>query len=111
MVLWIDQNKLATSLFEKVFKAERRELYTLQDARDFAYLVTDLRPSLIVLEASTALKDLEAVKKQYKDTDGFLGIPVTILDEVPGLEFIQNRKAPLNSPIDPFSLPQTLDSL
>lgn len=111
MVLWIDQNKLATSLFEKVFKSGQRDFYSLSEAKDFAYLVDDLRPHLIVLDASTAMKDLEAVKNQYAATDGFFGIPVSILDEVPGLEFIRNRKPSLTSPIDPFTLPQVLDSL
>lgn len=111
LVLWIDQNELATGLFEKVFKEKGKKFYTLNSVSDFSYLISDLDPALIVIDAATALKDLESFKKQYEKTGGLLGKPVVIVDPLPGLEFIQKIIGTINRPINPFELPEKLSKL
>jgi hypothetical protein len=111
MVLWIDSNEIATALIEKVFKSQSKPFYFVTSVRDFAYLIRDLAPHLIVLEGATALSELESVKKQYEETEGFLGTPVVLLNSCPELSFIKNVRGELQSPLDPFSLPETLSKM
>lgn len=111
MVLWIDQNDVATKLFERVFKDKGFSFYTLTSVGDFSYLIADLNPSLIVLDAQTALKDLAALERQYFETNAFSGKPVLLVDPLPGLEFIQNVIGELKRPIDPFTLPEILNKM
>ena len=111
LVLWIDQNELATGLFEKVFKDKGEKFYTLNSVLDFGYLISDLDPLVIVVDAATALKDLGAFKRQYDETQGFFGKKVIIVDPLPGLEFVQNLSGTINRPINPFELPEKLRKL
>lgn len=109
LVLWIDVNTFATGLIEKVFKKKNLEFYALSSAKDFAYLIEDLKPALLVIDAKTALDSLERFRAQYEQTSGFAGIPVVILDHQPGLEFIQNRSMHLKRPLDPFEVAEVLN--
>ncbi len=108
LVLWIDRNEFATGLFERVFKQKGHGFYTIASARDFAHLIQDLAPGVIVIDASTALADLEVFKLQYESTSKFQGRPVIIRDPLQGLEFIENINGEINGPIDPFELPELL---
>lgn len=108
LVLWIDQNEIATGLFEKIFKERGKQFYTLASVSDFSYLIRDLNPSIIVIDGETALKDLGRLKIQYEETQGFMGRPVVFLGPVSQLDFIQNVKGTLERPINPFQLPDLL---
>lgn len=111
LVLWIDQDELATGLFARVFKERGMEFYTLNSVSYFSYLISDLNPSLIVIDSATALKDLEVFKKQYEDTRGFQNKPVVLVNPESALEFISNTVGIIKRPIDPFGLPEKLSKL
>lgn len=104
LILWIDGNTFATELIEKVFKKKKLEFYSLPVASDFAYLISDLNPEVLVLDAQTALNALNEVKLQYEKTSGFYGKPVIILNPRAGLDFIKNQIGVLNRPLDPFDM-------
>jgi hypothetical protein len=109
LVLWIDRNELAMGLIEKVFKGKGLQFYGLKNALDFAYLIEDLRPSLIVLESATVLSNLVEFRNQYEQTQEFLGAPIIIVGQKNELAFLNNVVAELQLPIDPFKLPDTLN--
>jgi len=111
LVLWIDGNEFSTKLVEKVFKQNGLSFYALSSVSDFAYLIEDLSPSLIVVDAQTALNDKERFLAQYQATQGFKSIPVVIIDPVAGLEFLESRVGQILRPFDPFSIPKQLGKL
>ena len=111
LILWIDANTFATSLIEKAFKKKDIPFYTLPSARDFVYLIEDLNPAVLVLDAQTLLNDLAQVKDQYEKSDGFKGKPVIILESRPGLEFIANKVGDLLLPLDPFQVHQQIEKI
>jgi hypothetical protein len=111
MVLWIDQNTFASSLFEKVYKKQGLNFYTLAHCEDFSYLIRDLDPEVIVLDASTVLENLEAFKRQFDETNGLYNKPIILVDPKEGLEFITNVRAVIHRPIDAFRLPQQIREL
>jgi DNA-binding NtrC family response regulator len=111
LVLWIDENTFATGLIEKVFNKRDLKFYTISNVSDFGYLVEDLRPEVIVLDSKTGLKDLEALKRQYKETKQFLDIPVILIDPSPELDFIQKRVGEIQRAIDPFKTPELLEKI
>ncbi|HXH75769.1 MAG TPA: hypothetical protein VNJ08_12420 [Bacteriovoracaceae bacterium] len=111
LVFWIDQNEIATKLFEKVFKERGLPFYTISSVSDFSYLIADLNPELLVLDAETALKDLNRLKQQYEATEGFQGKPVILINALPGLEFISNVIGEIKRPINPFQLPDQLNKM
>lgn len=107
LVLWIDKNTFATGLIEKVFKKKDLPFYALSSAEDFAYLVDDLRPAIVVIDASTALESIELFKSQYQQTHAFNGVPVIVIEDLPELEFVDKR-AVLRRPFDPFKIPELI---
>ena len=111
LVLWIDQNTFATGLLEKVFKKKNLPFYTLSSAHDFVYLVEDLKPELLVLDSATGEKYSEDLKRQYLESIVLRNLPVIFIDEVSGLDFIQNRKGMISRPFDPFKIPQKLEEI
>ena len=111
LVLWIDENTFASSLFEKAFKKKGKDFYTLATAQDFAYLVSDLDPEVIVLDAQTALKSKERFIEQFNETSGFNGKPFILLDPKPGLEFVQNKIGEINRPIEAFALVELIEKI
>ncbi len=104
LILWVDSNTFATALLERVFKKEETPFYTLPEANNFSYLVEDLRPSLLVLDAATALHCVDAFQQQYLDSAFLRKIPVVIIDPLPGLEFITNVVGHIQRPFDPFTI-------
>ena len=104
LIFWIDENTFATSLVEKALKSEGLEFYTVASARDFAYLIQDLKPQIVVIDPATVLKDIELFHKQYQDTEGFFGAHVVFLGESAELSFVTNPNSVLSRPFDPFKL-------
>ncbi|MFL5785678.1 MAG: hypothetical protein ACJ76H_13765 [Bacteriovoracaceae bacterium] len=111
LVLWIDSNTFASGLLEKVFRKKGLEFYTVPHARDFLYLVEDLKPSVIVLDASTVKEDLELFRKQYDSSEHFRKTPVVVIGGWTGLEFIQEKKGEMPRTFDPFTVPEALKAL
>jgi hypothetical protein len=111
LVLWIDQNKVSTILLEKVFKNRGLGFYVLSSVNDFAYLIKELNPSVIVVDAQTAIKDLDIFRSQYEQTEGFWNVPVIVLNFSPELQFIKNLAGEIKHPIDPFSIPDQLNKM
>lgn len=108
LVLWIDQNTFATSLIEKVFKKKALPFYTIDSVKDFAYLVDDLEPALIVLDGETFSQNPEAFKEQYSASPKMQGLPFLILDGKGDLSFLNNKIGELKRPLEPFEMPETL---
>lgn len=107
-ILWIDQNELVTGLVERALKAKHMPFYGLKSAQDFDYLIRDLNPSLIVLDPKTCLQHLDAFKRQYEATQGFLGKPVVLLEASDELGFLDPVKGIIGRPFNPFELPEVL---
>ncbi len=108
LVLWIDQNTFASSLLEKVFRKKNLDFYTIPHARDFVYLVDDLKPSLIVIDAATIRQDIEAFRIQYENSQTLRSTPMTVIGTWEGLEFIQEKRREIPRTFDPFSIPDLL---
>lgn len=111
LILWIDQNTFATGLLEKVFKKKNLEFYTVSAAADFSYLVDDLSPELIVLDAQTAVSALEAFKQQYQASEKLRTLPVILIEDAPELDFMGNVIGKLQRPFDPFKIPEKLQQI
>lgn len=108
LILWIDENTFATSLLEKVFKSKNLPFYTLPDAKDFLYLVNDLKPDLLVLDASTVKASEETFLKQYENSEVLASMPVVIIGAEEDLPFLKNKIGSIQRPFDPFEIPQIL---
>lgn len=108
LILWIDQNTFATGLLEKVFKKKALDFYTVPNAKDFLFLVNDLKPAAIVLDTKTALADLEAFKTQLASISG---VPFILVDHQGELPFISEVAGSLNRPFDPFQVPEILNQI
>ncbi len=111
LTLWIDKNELLGPFLEKIFKKQNRGFYLCPNARDFAYLVEDLRPSLIVLDRETGLLDLEVLKAQYEGSSTMRDTAFVVIGEWEGLEFIQNKLGRLPRKLDPFEVPKLVEEL
>lgn len=111
LVLWIDQNTFATGLLEEVFKQKNLDFYSINEATDFLYLIDDLRPELIVLDAMTAIKSLDAFKALYDASEGLRHLPVVLLDETSELHFLENVVGKIKRPFDPFLIPEKLQQI
>ena len=111
LVLWIDQNTFASSLLEKVFKKKGLDFYTIPHARDFVYLVEDLKPSLLVVDAATIRTDLETFRNQYEASENLRKTPVVVIGNWSELEFIVEKKGELGRTFDPFEIPALLERL
>ena len=101
LVLWIDKNEFSTGLIEKVFKKKGLPFYGLNNVQDFDYLVEDLKPQVIVLDALTAVEGLEDFKRQYEK---FTSIPFILLGSSGELDFIAHKLGELKKPLDPFKI-------
>lgn len=111
LVLWIDENTFATGLVEKVFKKKDLKIYTVSNVTDFGYLISDLAPSVIVLDGKTGMKDIAALKSQYEHTQKFQNTPVIFIDREEGLDFIEGVVGELKRPLDPFRIPQEIEKI
>lgn len=110
LILWIDQNTFASSLLEKVFKRRNQPFYTLSEAKDFLYLVEDLKPAMIVLDHSTAMRDLVPLKEQFEKSEALRQLPVIFIEDSTGLDFIPNNVGMIKRPFDPFKIPEMISS-
>ncbi len=108
LVLWIDENTFATTLLEKAFKGQNLAFYSLDHANDFIYLVEDLKPRLIVLDAKTALSQLGSLKQQYESSETLKNLPFIMIDDILELSFIENKIGEIHRPFDPFKIPGML---
>ncbi len=108
LILWIDQNTFASSLIEKVFKKKGLEFYTLPHARDFLYLVDDLKPELIVLDVQTLKVDEEAFRNQYESSELLRNTPIVLIGMGESLDYIQNKRGEISRTLDPFGVPELL---
>jgi DNA-binding NtrC family response regulator len=111
LVLWIDQNTFASGLIEKVFRKKGLEFYTIPHAKDFVYLVEDLKPSVIVVDAATIRADIEAFRNQYESSELLRKTPTLAIGGWSGLEFIQEKRGELSRMLDPFAVPELVNSL
>lgn len=111
LILWIDQNTFAGTLVEKVFKKKDLPFYGLSKVDDFAYLVEDLTPEVIVLDVETALSNLEAFKNQYEASEALKKTPFILIGADESLNFIQRKIGELQRPIEPFEIPQKISTI
>lgn len=111
LVLWIDQNTFVTALLEKVFKAQKLEFYTIASARDFSYLVDDLKPQVLVLDAPTVLQELDLFKRQYEASEALKTLPVILIEGKEELGFLANVIGKFERPFDPFQIPGKLQQI
>jgi hypothetical protein len=111
LVLWIDQNTMATNLIQRVFKQKNLPFYELPSVVDFSYLVEDLRPSLIVLDNLTFKQNPEVFKQQYGASELMRSIPFVLLDNDGSMNFIERRAGDLKRPLEPFRLPEILNDM
>jgi len=107
LVFWIDQNTFASKLLEKVFKKQNLGFYTLENVRDFSYLVIDLKPTMIVLDEKTAQEGLEELKKQFQATPEMQKLPYVIVGETEEFSFL-NVVGSIKRPFDPYKIPELL---
>ncbi len=108
LVLWIDQNKFATSLIEKVFKTKSLPFYTTNGVEDFSYLVDDLNPALIVLDGETFSQNSQAFLKQYESSKKMQALPFILLEPLSDFSFLKHKIGELKKPLKPFELPEIL---
>lgn len=103
LIFWIDENTFATSLAEKALKSQGVDFYTISSAKDFAYLIKDMKPQIVVIESGTILKDLDLFKAQYESTESFYGAKLVMIGTAGELEFLGDV-ATLDLPFNPFRL-------
>lgn len=110
MVLWIDQNTFASNLIEKVFKKKNLTFYSLEAPKDFAYLVEDLKPSIIVLDSETAMTHLDALKVQFDSSANIQQSSFIVIGKSDDLGFL-NIAGHLKKPLDPFTVPEQIQKI
>jgi two-component SAPR family response regulator len=108
LILWIDHNTFATSLLEKVFKKQSLPFYTVHQVDDFAFLVEDLKPVLIVLNSEIFLQNAESFLKQYQASASIQDTPFVLVGAHESLSFIKNKIGELHKPLEPFDIPDQL---
>jgi hypothetical protein len=110
LILWIDENKFATDLLEKVFKQKDLPFYTLDNVRDFSFLVDDLKPEMIVLDTKTALRHQELFKTQFDASPRLKTTPFVLIGDGPELAYLK-KLGEIKRPFDPFAIPEVLEKL
>lgn len=111
LVLWIDENTFATGLIAKAFKLKNLPFYTIERAIDFSFLVDDLKPEVLVLDSKTAIKDLEALERQFQSSTHLINLPAIIVDPAKELSFIKAVIGFIHRPFDPFTIPETIEKM
>jgi DNA-binding NtrC family response regulator len=109
MIFWIDQNNFTNQLLEKVFKKAELPLYTLTSVRDFSYLVSDLRPAVIVIDFSTYELDTQAFVKQLESNPDIKKTSFIIIGDgqISGINIVGR----LTRPFDPFEIPKKITEI
>ncbi len=108
LILWIDENRFATELLEKVFKSKNLPFYTLAEIKDLIYLINDLKPDLLVLDALTIKNCGEVYFKQYESLEALNSLPVVVIGSREDLPFIKNKIGFISRQFDPFKIPEVL---
>lgn len=104
LIFWIDENTFATNLVERALKGQGVDFYTVKDAKDFSYLIEDLKPQIVVIDSQTALKDIEVFKKQFEQTQSFFNAKIVVIEGNAELSFLGDQVKVLQRPFDPFKL-------
>ncbi len=110
LVLWIDQNTFATSLIERAFKRKALSFYSLAQVDDFSYLVDDLKPDLIVLDAETFSQNSQKFLNQYESSILMQATPFILIEPKGDFSFLKNKIGELSKPLDPFKIPEMLQT-
>lgn len=110
LVLWIDENKFATDLLEKVFKQKALPFYTLDNVRDFSFLVEDLKPEMIVLDVKTASRHKELFRAQFDASPALKNIPFVLIGDEKEFTYVK-KMGEIKRPFDPFTIPEVLEKL
>jgi hypothetical protein len=108
LVLWIDENSLSTSLVQRVFKRRGLPFYSLTEIRDFTFLIEDLKPALLVLDAATFQHHKDMILSQYSSSLLMQQIPVVVLGAGEEMGWIRNKAGQILKPFDPFEVPDVL---
>jgi hypothetical protein len=108
LILWIDENTFATGLLEKVFKSRNLPFYTLVEPKDFLYLLDDLKPELLVLDAVTVRKGEDSFLRLYEQSELLRSLPVVVIGAEEDLPFLKNKIGSIARPFDPFQIPDIL---
>jgi len=108
LILWIDENTFATGLLEKVFKSKNLPFYTLAEAKDFLYLINDLKPDLIVLDAQTVVSAGKTFFDQHESSEVLKSLPKVVIGSGDDLPFLKNKIGFIQRPFDPFEIPEIL---
>lgn len=111
LVLWIDENKFVTDLLEKVFKKKNISFYSLNNAKDFLYIVSDLRPSIVVIDSETAFKHQAELKLQLEQSDILQSLPWVVVGESSKVSFLPNKSGEIKRPFDPFHIPELIEKI
>lgn len=110
LVLWIDQNTFSAGLVEKAFKRSKASFYSLSSVSDFAYLVEDLKPKVIVLDTETFLANQAAFLEQYRASATMQQLPFILLGSS-DLSALKNVLGRILKPFDPFLIPAQIESM
>ena len=110
LVLWIDQNTFSAGLVEKAFKRSGIPFYSLSTVADFAYLVEDLKPEVIVLDTETYLAHEKVFLEQYEASSTMQKLPMILLGST-DLTMISNSIGKITKPFDPFIMPAKIQSM
>lgn len=111
LIFWIDENTFATSLAERALTGQGVDFYTVNSAKDFAYLIVDLKPQTIVIESHTVLKELALFREQYEATQKFFGAKIVLINPLAELSFLENTAGTLNVPFNPFTLKEFFSNI
>ncbi len=109
-IFWIDKNKFSSDFIEKTFKKKNIPFYSLKEARNFAYLVDDLLPLAIVIDASTVQDTLAEFRSEFENSPRMQSTPFIFINEIPELDFVAPLGV-LRKPLDPFKVPDAVLSL
>lgn len=107
LILWIDENTFATQLLEKVFKQQEQAFYTLDNVRDFSFLVDDLRPEVIVLDLVTAQKDLDLFKNQFDANERLRETSFIVIGDNNEFRYLRTI-GEIKRPFDPYTIPEII---
>jgi hypothetical protein len=111
LVLWIDQNTFSVSLVERVFKKRGLPFYSLTQVNDFAYLIEDLRPSVVVLDGETFMGHQQRFMEQYQATDHLQSLPFILIGNEIDSTWLKYRLGHIAKPFDPFEIPERLEKI
>ncbi len=84
--------------------------YTHAEAKDFAFLIDDLKPVLIVLDQKTAQENLPLFKQEFEKSVLMKTIPCVVIGTWDDLDFIPKKHAQIELPLKPPALVKALEN-